>query len=116
MSFRASGTGYVAALTQPVHHFLLEHVYVTLIFNWGASKRHAALLTFFFSSILHEIVMIIVSGKVRGYLFMAQMSQYPLILLAQTKFIKNNPTLGNLLFWIGMMIGFPLLNIAYLVF
>ncbi|KAI3623186.1 ARE2 [Malassezia furfur] len=100
----------------PVHHFLLEHVYVTLIFNWGASKRHAALLTFFFSSILHEIVMIIVSGKVRGYLFMAQMSQYPLILLAQTKFIKNNPTLGNLLFWIGMMIGFPLLNIAYLVF
>lgn len=60
--------------------------------------------------------MIIVSGKVRGYLFMAQMSQYPLIMLAQTKFIKTHRSLGNLLFWIGLMIGFPLLNIAYLVF
>ncbi|WFC96596.1 sterol O-acyltransferase [Malassezia brasiliensis] len=101
---------------RPVHHFLLQHVYVTLIFSWGVSKRHAALVTFFFSSVLHEIVMIIVSGKVRGYLFMAQMSQYPLILLAQTKFIKTHRSLGNLLFWVGLMIGFPLLNIAYLVY
>lgn len=103
-------------LTQPVHHFLLQHVYVTLIFNLGISKHAASLLTFFLSSVLHEVVMIIVSGKVRGYLFFAQMSQYPLILLAQTPFIKNNRSLGNLIFWVGLMIGFPLLNVAYLVY
>lgn len=87
-----------------------------MIFNWGLSKHTASLVTFFLSSVLHELVMIIVSGKLRGYLFFAQMSQYPLILLAQTPLIKNNRSLGNLIFWVGLMIGFPLLNIAYLVY
>lgn len=102
--------------SQPVHHFLLQHVYVSIIFNWGLSKTSAALFTFFLSSMLHELVMIIASGKLRGYLFFMQMSQYPLILLAQTPLIKNNRSLGNLLFWVGLMIGFPMLNIAYLVY
>ncbi|WFD05575.1 sterol O-acyltransferase [Malassezia vespertilionis] len=101
---------------RPVHNFLLQHVYVSLIFSMGVSKTTAAISTFLFSSVLHELVMILVSGKLRGYLFFAQMSQYPLILMARTKFIENNRTLGNLIFWIGLLIGFPLLNIAYLVY
>lgn len=99
-----------------MHHFLLQHVYASLISNWGISKQAASLITFLISSVLHELVMITVSGKLRGYLFLAQMSQYPLVLLAQSPMIKNNHTLGNLLFWIGLLIGFPLLNVAYLVY
>ncbi|CCU97646.1 unnamed protein product [Malassezia sympodialis ATCC 42132] len=80
------------------------------------TKSTASLLTFLLSSVFHEIVMIVVSGKVRGYLFMMQMTQYPLILMGRTKFIRQRPVLGNFLFWLGMMIGFPALNILYLMF
>jgi len=76
--------GWVYELTlQPVHHFLLQHVYVSLIFQAGLNKSTASLLTFLLSSFFHEYVMIVVSGKVRGYLFMMQMSQYPLILMGR---------------------------------
>lgn len=101
---------------KPVHHFLLQHVYASLITSWGLSKQASMLLTLFLSSILHEIVMIIVSGKLRGYLFFMQMMQFPLVFLAQIPFIKNDPALGNLIFWLGLLVGFPLLNIAYLVY
>lgn len=85
-SLRAIGIEYVwtGVLTlKPVHHFLLQHVYVSLIFKAGMSKNMASILTFLLSSILHELVMIIVSGKIRGYLFMMQMSQYPLIMIGR---------------------------------
>ncbi|KAL4400675.1 Sterol O-acyltransferase 2 (Sterol-ester synthase 2) [Malassezia pachydermatis] len=101
---------------RPVHHFLLQHVYVSLIFKAGMSKNMASILTFLLSSILHELVMIIVSGKIRGYLFMMQMSQYPLIMIGRTQFIRSRPAFGNFLFWFGMIIGFPMLNILYLKF
>jgi sterol O-acyltransferase len=40
-------------------------------------------VTFLLSSLLHELVMAIVSGKIRGYLFAMQMAQIPLIALGQ---------------------------------
>ncbi|WFD23285.1 hypothetical protein MEQU1_001974 [Malassezia equina] len=48
---------------RPVHHFLLQHVYVSLIFQVGLSKSTASLFTFLLSSVFHELVMIVVSGK-----------------------------------------------------
>ena len=57
---------------QPVHSFLLRHVYAHSI-TAGASKKVAMLYTFLLSSLLHELVMAIVSGKIRGYLFALQM-------------------------------------------
>ncbi|WFD30496.1 sterol O-acyltransferase [Malassezia sp. CBS 17886] len=99
---------------RPVHHFLLQHVYVSMRMHLGMSRHSASLFTFFISSVLHELVMAIISGKIRGYLFFAQMFQYPLILLARTPLIKQNPTLGNAMFWTGLMVGFPMLNVAYL--
>ncbi|CAO1631338.1 unnamed protein product [Sympodiomycopsis kandeliae] len=101
---------------KPVHSFLLKHVYASSISSFGFSKTSAMLATFLLSSFLHELVMAIVSGKIRGYLFAAQMAQLPLILVSKIPFIKNNETLGNLIFWIGLMCGFPLLNIGYLVY
>ncbi|GAC97889.1 sterol O-acyltransferase [Pseudozyma hubeiensis SY62] len=101
---------------KPVHSFLLRHVYASTIAAWGVSKGLAMFLTFLLSSLVHELVMAIVSGKVRGYLFAAQMIQLPLIFLSQVPFIKRNETLGNMIFWIGLMAGFPLLNIGYLVY
>lgn len=101
---------------KPVHSFLLKHVYASSIASWGFSKGAAMFVTFLLSAFLHEVVMAIVSGKIRGYLFGAQMAQMPLILLSRVPFIRNNETLGNLIFWAGLMCGFPLLNIAYLIY
>ena len=101
---------------RPVHHFLLQHVYVSLIFRAGMSKSSASVFTFLLSSVFHEIVMIIVSGKIRGYLFAMQMSQIPLIMMARLEFIRSRPALANCLFWMGMVIGLPMLNILYLMF
>lgn len=101
---------------KPVHHFLLQHVYITSIFSLGLSKKTAMFWTFLFSSIFHELVMVIVTGKVRGYLFLMQMSQIPLMMLARLPVIRKNADLGNFFFWLGLMVGFPMLNIAYLVY
>ncbi|SOV01898.1 related to acyl-CoA sterol acyltransferase [Ustilago sp. UG-2017a] len=101
---------------KPVHSFLLRHVYASTIAAWGLSKSMAMFLTFLLSSLVHELVMAIVSGKIRFYLFAAQMVQLPLIIISQIPFIKRNETLGNMIFWIGLMAGFPLLNIGYLVY
>lgn len=101
---------------RPVHHFLVQHVYIPSILSLGLSKKTAMFCTFFISSIFHELVMIIVTGKVRGYLFLMQMSQIPLIMLAKLPVIRENADLGNFIFWLGLMIGFPMLNIAYLVY
>lgn len=99
-----------------MHSFLLKHVYASSITSWGFSKTSAMFVTFLLSSFLHELVMAIVSGKIRGYLFAAQMAQLPLILVSRIPLIRDNETLGNLIFWIGLMAGFPLLNIGYLVY
>ncbi|TKY87998.1 hypothetical protein EX895_003094 [Sporisorium graminicola] len=101
---------------KPVHSFLLRHVYASTIAAWGLSRNMAMFLTFLLSSLVHELVMAIVSGKIRFYLFAAQMVQLPLIVLSQVPFIRRNETLGNMIFWIGLMAGFPLLNIGYLVY
>ena len=82
---------------KPVHSFLLKHVYASSIAGWGISRKLAMFLTFLLSSLLHELVMAIVSGKVRGYLFLMQMAQLPLIVLGQvsrTPKEKENPRKG----------------------
>ncbi|UZJ54057.1 hypothetical protein CBS101457_003377 [Exobasidium rhododendri] len=100
---------------RPVHSFLLRHVYASSI-TVGVSRSGAIFVTFLLSSLLHELVMAIVSGKIRGYLFAMQMAQLPLIALGQIPFVKRNETVGNVIFWTGLLIGFPMLNIAYITY
>lgn len=67
---------------RPVHSFLLRHVYASSI-TAGMPRSAAIFITFLLSSLLHELVMAIVSGKIRGYLFAMQMAQLPLIAVSQ---------------------------------
>lgn len=41
------------------------------------------------------------------------MAQIPLTMVGRLPAIKNNPLAGNVLFWLGLLSGFPLLSIAY---
>jgi sterol O-acyltransferase len=78
------------------------------------SKFQAAFTTFLLSALVHELVMAVVTKKIRLYLFLSQMLQLPMIMVGRHKFFKQYPGLGNLVFWLGLMSGFPLLAVSYL--
>ncbi|KAG9294243.1 hypothetical protein G9A89_021602 [Geosiphon pyriformis] len=104
---------YARKWNKPVHHFLLRHVYQSSIQSYKLSKRDASFMTFFLSSLVHELVMIVVARKIRMYLFFLQMLQLPLIWIGQMPAIKQRKWLGNAFFWFGMFSGPPLLGILY---
>ncbi|KAH6667866.1 sterol o-acyltransferas-like protein [Halenospora varia] len=87
----------------PVHHFFRRHVY-------SASRPHigrpmATLITFLISAIGHEIVMACITKKIRGYGFLAQMSQLPIVMLQRTKWVRGKRVLNNVCFWCSMILG-----------
>ena len=40
---------------------------------------------------------------------MRQMAQLPMIALGRLPVVKRNKTVGNIVFWMGLMLGFPAL-------
>lgn len=90
------------------------------------SRTSATFVTFLLSACCHELVMAVVSKKIRPYLFLMQvrcrcylclerekadrqMVQLPMIAVGRMPIMKRNKTVGNLFFWIGLMMGFPFL-------
>ena len=55
-----------------MHTFLLRHVYASSMSSYKLSKKSAMFLTFLLSAAVHELVMAIVTKKIRFYLFMMQ--------------------------------------------
>ncbi|TVY73248.1 putative sterol O-acyltransferase [Lachnellula suecica] len=95
----------------PVHHFFRRHVY-------SASRPHigrpmATLITFLISAIGHEIVMACITKKIRGYGFLAQMSQLPIVMLQRTRWVKGKKTLNNVCFWCSMILGLAMMCSLY---
>lgn len=87
----------------PVHRFLQRHVY-------GASRPHmsrpiATLVTFLISALAHELVMFCITKKLRGYGFVCQMLQLPIIAIQRSKFMRDQLLLNNVMFWISMIWG-----------
>ncbi|KAJ1973192.1 Sterol O-acyltransferase 2 (Sterol-ester synthase 2) [Dimargaris xerosporica] len=104
---------YSRRWNRPVHSFLLRHVYLYSIDTYKMSRNSATLLTFLFSSCLHELVIIMVVGRVRMYLFVLQMLQIPLIYLGRLWVFQKYPLIGNVAFWLGMISGPPMLTVLY---
>ena len=100
----------------PVHKFLLRHVYHSTISSFHVSKTTATLVTFFLSSLIHEVAMYVIFKKVRFYLLSLQMFQLPLVQIMRSKFFKKYPVLANVFFWDGIVLGPSLLCTMYLVF
>eukprot|EP00123_Amoebidium_parasiticum_P010549 comp20177_c0_seq1/m.25018 comp20177_c0_seq1/g.25018 ORF comp20177_c0_seq1/g.25018 comp20177_c0_seq1/m.25018 type:complete len:468 (-) comp20177_c0_seq1:42-1445(-) len=95
---------------KPVHEFLLRHAYLELIEEYRLSPGLAKLLTFVFSSCLHEMIIAVITRRVRMYVFVLQMSQILWIYLAPWKHARK----GNLFFWWGQTLGPPLLAYMYI--
>jgi len=73
-------------------------------------------ITFVMSALAHELVMAVVTKKIRMYLFLLQLIQIPLIAVSRTPVIKRNKLMGNVVFWVGLYAGFPLLCVAYVAY
>ncbi|KAF9477584.1 hypothetical protein BDN70DRAFT_861561 [Pholiota conissans] len=101
---------------KPVHTFLLRHVYAATILSYRLSKTSAMVLTFLLSACAHELVMMVVTRKIRMYLFILQLIQIPLIMIGRIPAIKQNKLMGNVVFWLGLYAGFPLLCVAYVAY
>ena len=99
---------------RPVHNFLLRFAYHSSITTLRLSRSSATLVTFLLSACVHELLMAVIFGKVRGYLLAMQMLQLPLVMLSRTKFLKGKDVLGNLVFWLGIFIGPSFLCSLYL--
>lgn len=100
----------------PVHQFLLRHVYHSSISFLQLNKTQATLMTFFLSSVVHELAMYVLFQKLRFYLFFLQMAQIPLVQLGNSRFLKDKKILGNAIFWIGICTGPSLMCTLYLTF
>ncbi|EPY51822.1 acyl-coA-sterol acyltransferase [Schizosaccharomyces cryophilus OY26] len=98
----------------PVHVFLMRHVYHSS--RQRMNKTWAVFLTFLLSALVHEFVMLLVTGKLRCYILFMQLLQLPLYDLCQMSGLKNRALLGNLFFWIGIFTGPSFLCILYIVF
>ncbi|CDZ96511.1 sterol o-acyltransferase [Phaffia rhodozyma] len=101
---------------KPVHTFLLRHVYFSSLSTGKVSRNQATLLTFLLSALCHELVMAVVSKKIRLYLFVLQMIQIPLIAIGRLPIVKRNKKIANIVFWFGLLSGFPILAIGYLLY
>ncbi|TWU78309.1 hypothetical protein ED733_008436 [Metarhizium rileyi] len=95
----------------PVYSFLRRHVY-------SASRPHtgkmiATVITFLISAGMHEVVMACITKKIRGYGFICQMLQLPIVMLQRTRFIRGRQTLNNVCFWCSMILGLSMICALY---
>lgn len=96
---------------RPVYNFLYRHVYLEVMVRHQMKKFYAQLITFVFSALLHEFLLSMVFRMVYPLMFFSMVGQIPLIYL--TRWMQNNKS-GLYLFWMGLILGEPLLVAGYL--
>lgn len=92
----------------PVYSFLRRHVYSASRPRVG--RGLATVLTFLVSAVGHEIVMACITKKIRGYGFICQMLQLPIVMLQRTRWVRGKATLNNVCFWCSMIMGLSLVS------
>ncbi|EGC33489.1 hypothetical protein DICPUDRAFT_154444 [Dictyostelium purpureum] len=94
----------------PVHHWMVVLIY-TPMRRRGFSKNLGYFMCFFVSAIFHELVISIPFHSLKLWGFFGIMSQ--MVLIALTKNLMNGRTLGNVIFWISIVLGQPLIVLLY---
>ncbi|BDD60701.1 hypothetical protein MPDQ_006587 [Monascus purpureus] len=95
----------------PVHHFLRRHVYFPTKIHF--SKPVAMFVTFFLSSVAHELVMSCITHKMRWYGFSLMMCQLPITSIQKSKIFRGHKTMKNVLFWYSMILGLAMMCTLY---
>ena len=95
----------------PVHHFLRRHVYFSS--RTYFSNSTAMFITFLVSSLGHELIMGCITKKLRGYGFVAMMSQLPIVAVQRSKLVRGRWVFNNAVFWISMVLGLSMMCALY---
>ena len=84
----ASWDEFARKWNKPVHAFLLRHVYASTLASGRFSKQSAMTLTFFLSAAVHELVMAVVTKKIRyGYGRILALMRHSLILFLSRMYL-----------------------------
>eukprot|EP00753_Platysulcus_tardus_P001286 PLAT11244.1.p1 GENE.PLAT11244.1~~PLAT11244.1.p1 ORF type:complete len:506 (-),score=204.46 PLAT11244.1:1212-2729(-) len=98
----------------PVHEFFLRHVFVDGVRFGGMSRMAAMFAVFFVSALIHEMVFFIAFKVLRPWLFLGMLAQPVMIVIDKAAFsIHGSATLGNVLMWLNLVIGQPLMELGY---
>jgi sterol O-acyltransferase len=97
---------------QPVHRFLQHHVYNELKAS-GHSSFWSRFYTFLYSSVLHELVLSFTAGRLKFWILGLQMSQLPLMYLADLVGIRRHPFVANSIWWLMIILGIPVVVLLY---
>jgi sterol O-acyltransferase len=92
----------------PVHRFLQRHVYKAGAPRMG--KLGSMIFTFLVSAAAHELVMAVITKKLRGYGAFCMMMQLPLFAIQQLPWVRNWKTSMNVIFWISMIWGLSMVR------
>jgi len=71
------------------------------------------MITFLVSALGHELVMGCITKKLRGYGFVAQMLQLPIVAIQRTRVVRSRKLLNNVLFWCSMILGLAMMCALY---
>lgn len=110
---------YWTTWNKPVTNFMRRHIYSPLV-GRGCPPVLAQIIVFFFSGILHELLVGVPTHNVIGVAFAGMMLQIPLIILTDMlqglRFLNQagKATVGNMVFWVSFCIfGQPLAALLY---
>jgi len=97
---------------KPVHEFLLRHVHIEAQVSLGLGRGLSTIVTFIYSILAHELLLLNMFGIFRPYLGILSLFQIPLWPLMRSHFITNR-LLGNVIFWASLMAAWPLIVVLY---
>lgn len=97
---------------KPVHEFLLRHVHIEAQHWLGLPRGIAAVITFMYSIVAHEVVLLAMFGIFRPYLGFFSIFQIPLWYIMRSPVFQGK-VLGNIVFWTCLTIAWPLMTVLY---
>lgn len=98
----------------PVHYWLVRHLYFPCV-RCNMPKTVATFVVFFFSAVMHEILISIPFHMLRPWSFLGMMGQIPLVVFTKYLYRKfPGSSVGNILFWVSFcVIGQPMAILLY---
>ena len=93
-----------------VHEWALRHIYVELRHYTGAGPGVAVAAVFFISAVVHELIFSVAFKTLQPWFFTGMCMQIPLMALGRAFSHKRR---GNVLVWLSLFCGQPLLELLY---
>ena len=107
---------YWRTWNKPVNHFMRRHIMGPLV-GRGYSPQVAMMSVFFFSGVLHELLVGVPTHNISGVAFIGMVVQIPLFFVTlplEKMQGLNGKIVGNCIFWVSFcLVGQPLAALLY---